>query len=313
MNEDLVRAAFRVLLGREPENPHVIAEITKDTDGDAERILASFSNSIEFKTRYLGFLDVISDGYAFPRRAVDTEVSQDVLEKIFMRIKEQWTKLGNSEPFYSVLTNNKFKSQNFQTNLNEFYESGRSICAMVDYFAARNGVTLTRGACIELGSGVGRVTRHLADRFDEVIAVDISEGNLRECRSYMQREGVKNVNYYLLTSPRDIENLPAASFFYSIIVLQHNPPPIQRYFLDIILSKLQRSACCLFQTPTNGINYGFDANCYLQSEVPEMEVHCLPMHVIFSLFEKHGLTVKEVAMDSFTGAYGSHTFFAQKR
>src|ERR671936_920920 len=34
------------------------------------------------------------------------------------------------------------------------------------------------GACVEVGCGPGRMTRHLAERFDRVVAVDVSPGML---------------------------------------------------------------------------------------------------------------------------------------
>jgi hypothetical protein len=38
-------------------------------------------------------------------------------------------------------------------------------------------------------------------------------------------------------------------------------------------------------------------------------MHCLPMHEILRLIEKHRLSIREVLMDLWTGNYGSHTFF----
>ena len=40
-----------------------------------------------------------------------------------------------------------------------------------------------------------------------------------------------------------------------------------------------------------------------------MDVHSLPMHEVLRLIEKHGLSIREVAIDGWTGRYGSHTFF----
>jgi SAM-dependent methyltransferase len=312
-NEHLVEAAYRVLLGRHPESERVVADLAKSANGDVESILRSFVNSDEFKVRHSGFLDEIGRRYAGSRLPVDTEVPEDLLDRFFQRIQAQWRKLGDNEPFYSVLTHEQYKSARFGENSERFYASGAEHAAMVDYFAERNGVTLDSECCLELGCGVGRVTRYLAQRFKQVVAVDISEGNLAHCRSYLQRTGVDNVTYCLLSSPTDIKNLPQASFFYSIITLQHNPPPVQRYLLDQILAKLGPAACCLFQTATSGINYTFNAARYLDSEAPEMEVHCIPMHVVLQLLQQHEFSVKEVIIDAFTGSYGSHTFFAQRR
>jgi hypothetical protein len=121
------------------------------------------------------------------------------------------------------------------------------------------------------------------------------------------------VEYVLLKSPRDIENIPPIDFFFSTIVLQHNPPPVIYYFLDQILGKVRESGTVFFQVPTHIAGYSFDVTRYLASPEPPMETHCLPMRAVFSLFEKHALAPLEVLMDNSTGQPGSHTFFAVRR
>jgi hypothetical protein len=44
-----------------------------------------------------------------------------------------------------------------------------------------------------------------------------------------------------------------------------------------------------------------------------MEMHCVPMSIVFELLAINSFFPMEVIMDDWTGGYGSHTFFAQKR
>ena len=50
--------------------------------------------------------------------------------------------------------------------------------------------------------------------------------------------------------------------------------------LEAILPKIDAGGQCLFQTVADQTDYGFDADEYLASASPEMEVHSLPMAAI---------------------------------
>ena len=95
-------------------------------------------------------------------------------------------------------------------------------------------------------------------------------------------------------------------------MLQHNPPPVQKFILESAFYALRRYGCAIFQIPTFRKNYGFSIKTYLQSEAPVMEMHALPMNVVFSIFDQCSLSCKEVVIDDATGDYGSYTFVAQK-
>jgi SAM-dependent methyltransferase len=311
MSEVLIRNAYRILLGREPENDSVVPNLAA-TYGDSEAILRAFVECAEFKARYRTFLSEITEGFNAPRLSIETDVPPEILNRLFIRIRAQWKQLGEREPYWSVVTSTDYLRSNFDANEAKFRESGRGHAAMVDYLPTRSGIVVRRGTCLELGCGVGRVTRFLAEKFDRVIAVDISPGNLKLSEEYLRDSGISNVDYCLIESPAEIAGLEDFDFFYSIIVLQHNPPPVQKFILSHIFRVLRPGGCALFQIPTFRMNYGFSVDSYLQSPPPEMEMHAMPMHVIFSLFEQHGLHCREVLMDGSTGEYGSHTFVAEK-
>jgi SAM-dependent methyltransferase len=311
MREDLVRSAYRVLLGREPEDDSVVGNLVTGAK-DPEEVLRAFVGCPEFRARYKTFRDTIADGFAAPRLPIETDVEPVVLDQLFSRIKDQWNELGEREPYWSVLTGDDYLRANFDPNQTAFWESGRGHAAMVDYLPARNGVFVRRDTCLELGCGVGRVTRFLAERFERVIGVDISPGNLKIAQEHLDQNGITNVMLRLLSEPRDIENLEEFDFFFSLITLQHNPPPVQKFILKRVLRALRRNGCALFQLPTFRANYSFSVGPYLEGPTPLMEMHALPMNVVFSIFDEFGLICKEVVMDNATGAYGSHTFIAHK-
>jgi 2-polyprenyl-3-methyl-5-hydroxy-6-metoxy-1,4-benzoquinol methylase len=308
IDKELVRACYVAILGREPDNEAVVDEKIKWISS-AEALIRDFLTSPEYQAQ---FPRQLADNFLYEPRRIDVDVSEAQKKALFLRLSAQWEKLGLNEPFWSVLTQDRFRAANMDAEtLASFYETGANSggAGLVELFCARNQVNVRHGVCLELGCGVGRVTRHLAERFESVIAIDISEGNLRQCALMADRLGLANIECRLLQSPDDLCGLREFDFFFSTIVLQHNPPPIQKLLLDVLLGKIRDGGGFLFQTQTWNRGYSFEVDKYLATPVETMDIHCLPMHEALRLIEKHGLGVREVAIDSWTGLWGSHTFF----
>jgi SAM-dependent methyltransferase len=308
---EVVRAAYKGILGREPDPGGFTAHTARlEIDKDIESLLSAMVASPEFnhKMVMVRLPDLRQAGKA---GSVKIETTPEQFARLFERVRDEWTKLGDTDPHWSVIVHEQFKSQNFAEHEEEFYQSGRAVFSIIENTFNDAGMEINRaGTVLELGCGTGRVTHILADVYARVIAVDVSPGNLRLCQEKLHRLGKTNVTFMLLKSPRDIQNIPPIDFFFSTIVLQHNPPPIIHYFLSEIFGKIRKSGCVLFQVPTHIPGYSFEVNQYLESPVPVMEMHSVPMQAVFSLLAKNQLRPVEVLMDGSTGMLGSHTFFA---
>lgn len=227
IDKELVRSCYIAILGREPDNDAVVEDKIKWISSP-EALIRDFLTSPEFQNRLPR--RVVEDFlYEAPR--VDVDVSEAQKEALFLRLRKQWGELGRNEPFWSVLTHEEYRVANMDADtLASFYKTGAYAqsggAGLVDLFCARNRVEVRHGVCVEFGCGVGRVTKHLAERFEGVIAIDISEGNLRQCALMAERLRLSNIKCWLLRSPDDLCGLPEFDFFFSTIVLQHNPPPI---------------------------------------------------------------------------------------
>ena len=205
------------------------------------------ANYFGYELRKIGDVRTTSGFYRAPLQYVETELKPDVLQTMFNRIQEQWRALGETEPHWSVLSHKKFKSKTLAGTEDEFYVSGKDTANLMDEFFARAGLPLPRGSCLELGCGVGRVTRYLADKFRRVYAVDISKGNLTVAARHLTSCNVNNVDLIQINAISDFDTLPRFDFLFSTIVLQHNPPPIQKVIIDNLLDKLNLGGSCLFQ------------------------------------------------------------------
>lgn len=316
LTREQVVSAYRLLLSREPESDEVI-ESHIASYPDLEALGQAIRGSAEFNAgvgtpRPPYLMDGISAGYWAQAHRIDYDVPTDTLKVLAERVRREWTKLGEEEPYWSVLTDDSYRTGVIDDiALAAFHESGRKAAELVDLTTERTGIA-AGGTCLELGCGVGRITRHLADRFDKVIAVDISAGNLRLCHSFMESEKVGNVENRLISAIDDLSTMPDFDYFYSVIVLQHNPPPVQYEILKILLPKIRSGGSCVFQTVADLPHYGFDTETYLATAEPEMEIHSLPMIAVLTAIREAGLIIDQVRMDPWMGLYGSYTFAAHR-
>ena len=194
-DRELVEACYKAILGRPPDSESVVEEKVKWSPS-IEALIGEFLDSAEFLNR----VPVRAKQFYLREPShIDVDVSEARMQALFARVQSQWRALGQSDPFWSVLSHDEFRAANLtEEALDAFYHSGESSAGLIDLFAARNNTPTPRGVCVDFGCGVGRVAMHLAERFDKVIAVDISEGNLRQCGEMAARRGLSNIECRLL-------------------------------------------------------------------------------------------------------------------
>ena len=308
-----IRCAYRLFLNREPESDSAVLDKLSSFASIGE-LRDAFVSSSEFQCYAPSLNQQTREAYYSEPAHIEVDVSPRVLLRLMERVNRQWASLGEGEPYWSVLSDGGFLRENInESSLTNFYDSGRESAGLVDLFCHKaERSALKGGVCFELGCGVGRVTRHLASKFDRVVAVDISPGNLEICKTYMLSEGIQNVDAVLIRSPDDLEGFAEFDCFYSVITLQHNSPPIQKSFLKLLLPKIRKGGVCLFQTPASARGYSFQANSYLNSKEATMDMHCLPQHVVLQCMEDAGLKPLMVVPDNWVQYTGSYTYFGHK-
>jgi 2-polyprenyl-3-methyl-5-hydroxy-6-metoxy-1,4-benzoquinol methylase len=190
-----------------------------------------------------------------------------------------------------------------------FYATGRQAVYRIDKWLERNRLSLpTNGTCVEYGCGVGRCTVWLARRFAHVLALDISEPHLRLAQERAKSEGLKNIEFVNIKEKDDLAHINNADFFYSTMVLQHNPPPIIASILRAAFSGLNPGGVAFFQVPTHSIGYFFNIEDYTRNTVDRgMEMHFFPQAALFALASDHGMRPLEVSADNLIGNFGRWT------
>ena len=106
-------------------------------------------------------------------------------------------------------------------HVDEFVGDPATAQAELEGLFGRLGADPRAGICVEVGCGPGRMTGVLAERFDRVVAVDVSEGMLERARSAVT---ASNVDFRLVAGDRleTVEDVIADTLV-CYLVLQHLP------------------------------------------------------------------------------------------
>ena len=140
--------------------------------------------------------------------------------------KRFWNRAARENAAWHIATH-------FASADDEFFASGSREAT---YFLAFAGLTLTRDdTLLEIGSGVGRMTRRLASMAGRVIATDVSGEMLSRARRHLA--GLENIDYVEVSGEGDLP-FPDASVdaVFSYITMQHVPTASaqERYFVEAL-------------------------------------------------------------------------------
>jgi SAM-dependent methyltransferase len=304
---------YRLFLDREPENAVVVADKSKRL-ASTEELRREFVTSDEFNQKNSSFRSLSLSGNEPP---MFIERVSD-LEELFFHIQNVWEKFGETEAYWSVRTSKQFKSFRIKDTRREFYDSGLDDVLTFFQTLERNNIDHTSlKTCLEYGCGLGRVTCWLAKRFETVIGYDISRPHLQLAKQYLAEIDIQNVSLRHISTPQEIGNFPKVDVVYSLIVLQHNPPPIIRLIIQELIRALNSGGIGFFQVPTYRLGYRFSLQEYMAGEATrnEMEMHVFPQHEIFDIVSKGQAKVVEILEDGCIGLRNgerSNTFVIQK-
>src|SRR5205085_632265 len=123
-------------------------------------------------------------------------------------------------------------------DVDEFFATGEVEVAEILAAAERLGVPRARGAALDFGCGLGRLTRALATRFDRTVGVDISPRMVDRARTLTPDPACE----FRVNSGADLAGLAdgACDLVLSSVVLQHVP---QRRWIEAYLREFARVVC----------------------------------------------------------------------
>lgn len=316
LSPEAVVWAYRLYLDRLPENEQVIEEHLRKCSS-TEELRANFIYSTEFREKNASLHVPVLLGDE-PAMSIDDACSEQDLQRLFDHVQSSWQQLGETEPHWSVVVSEDYRQSNLQAHKDAFYRTGKQHVAQLFGSLKRNHV-LHAGfkTCVDYGCGVGRITRHLAEHFEKVFAYDISASHLKCAADYLAQQSISNVSLRQIKQVREMEELPNVDIAYSMLVLQHNPPPVMAFIIQGLIRSLKPGGIAFFQVPTYRLGYSFSLANYLVEEANkgQMEMHVLPQKRIFEIAQLAGGRVLEVIDDGWTGIRFkevSNTFVIQK-
>jgi len=236
-------------------------------------------------------------------------------EALFRRQIRQWDRLGQKAPYWSVLKGCTKTHTPSDADIQAFYRSGANEFEIIAGFFRHAGRTLPSGTCVDWGCGLGRVTVHLAKHFQRVIGVDISAAHLEMAQQYvdgLDQETRDRIEFYDLAQAAPTHLHGQVDLVYSILTLQHMPPPLMSEALTTFAHLLKKGGYAFFQIPTHGEKYDYRKFNHYQTS--DIEMHALAESKVHAIFSDHNCNVIATFETDRAGpGFLSHYFIFQKR
>jgi 2-polyprenyl-3-methyl-5-hydroxy-6-metoxy-1,4-benzoquinol methylase len=165
-----------------------------------------------------------------------------------MNTDVEWEKWGKNDPYYGVITHEKYRSQNLteETKM-EFFESGRRDINFVLEVCRRHfDQSFSPIKVLDFGCGVGRLVIPFAEIAEHVVGLDVSDSMLKEARNNCNEYSVQNVS--LIKSDDNLSSLDGKfDLIHSFIVFQHIPIERGRRIFTNLLKHLKEGGICAIQ------------------------------------------------------------------
>ena len=158
----------------------------------------------------------------------------------------EWEELAELDPFWAVLSDPSRKGGRW--DLEEFLATGEREVEDALASAAKLGLPARRGRALDVGCGVGRITRALAGRFEAALGVDAATAMIGHAEKLHTDR--PNCAFRLLPAT-ELEALEAGSFdlVWSVLVLQHLPPEEAERALRSFVTLLRPEGLAIFRLP----------------------------------------------------------------
>lgn len=134
-------------------------------------------------------------------------------------MRNDWETLGALDPLWAVLSEPGTRFSNW--NEDEFFATGEVYIGKVLPVLEALGLPARRQNALDFGCGVGRISRQLANHFDQVVGLDCSESMIASAK--LKNSQLRNCEFIECQTPQ----LPFPDnhfdLVHTVIVLQHLP------------------------------------------------------------------------------------------
>jgi len=236
-------------------------------------------------------------------------------QELIKTLEETFSDWGTREPYYSVLTSDRFLSHNMnEQTLEDFYKLGELDIHFALEILEHNRVRLNPLKALDFGCGAGRLSFALAKLFRFVIGCDISEPHLDVARANARQFGVNNV-HFCKNSENLFDLFPPESFdfIYSRLALQHIPPYLSKAYLRQFATLLKTDGYVLIQLPTKSPEYTCNPEAF-DTPVPSHAIHMYAVEIrdVLEVLNESNCQLVDLVLETDRDGWISHVFLAKK-
>ncbi len=249
-----------------------------------------------------------------------------------MGTDQEWEKWARTEPYFSVLTAKKFKSDAIDEAAKaEFFESGeRDIENVLARCRKLFGDTFAPKTALDFGCGVGRLVLPLAKLCDSVVGVDVSPSMLDEARKNLSEMGIDNVDLRL--GDDRLSRVPEQfDLVHSLIVLQHIPTRRGIRVFEELVKRVKPNGVGAVQLTYSKRDYergsGLPDFYFLEGlrktlsplvlffenltvrKTPQMQMNQYHLNQVFFVLQKHGVKKLDTEFTDHAGHLGVNLTF----
>jgi len=223
------------------------------------------------------------------------------------QLRQHWEHWARTDPMWAVCT--EADKRNNQWRAEEFFASGREEIDQLMAHLAQLGREVPRGAALDFGCGVGRLTQALARHFDQCTGVDISARMIelaQQHNAHGDRCRYEHNQHEHLGQFAD----QTFDFIYCSRVLQHMEPTYSLTYIREFVRLLRPGGLLVFQLPSGQHGY----KKMLKALLPAAVVNLLRRLVYGSTAVMEMYTVPEPVVLQTVGASGAqvvHTRYNQ--
>jgi SAM-dependent methyltransferase len=158
-------------------------------------------------------------------------------------VRSNWNEFGRRNPISAI--DSGLPTQDWDA----FFASGERVVSGLLDRVREAGMVPIRGAALDFGCGVGRLTQALAARFERTTGVDVAESMIDRARSFNRFPD--RCEYVLNDSP-DLSRFGNGSFDFvcSVLVLQHVGPTLAQRYVEELVRVLRPGGVAIFQLPS---------------------------------------------------------------
>lgn len=238
------------------------------------------------------------------------------------QLRQNWERWARVDPMWAVCT--EAEKRNNQWQAEEFFASGWAEIKHLMAHIAQLGRGVPRGAALDFGCGMGRLTQALALHFEQCTGVDISA---RMIELAQQHNTHGDRCRYELNQTDHLGQFADGTFefIYCSRVLQHMEPTYSLAYIREFVRVLKPAGLLVFQLPSGQHGYKKVLKMLLPAAAVNllrrmvygsaavMEMYTVPEEAVSKVITASGAQVMHIRYNQAAGAdYVSPEYFVTK-